>query len=195
MVLILSVLLSLLQLSHVKAAEEKRKISVRLEKTEEEKRNMSVLLDKTAKENRKLSGAKAASVERTVPTGELNFATGSAVPEVTVVPTGILKEVTQKVGEGYRRIRVEGHTDNVPIHSDRFPSNWELSSARAIWLARQIESHLQRQGTPIGRGGVIVEAIGYGDRVPLPGADNATAEGRRRNRRITIRFERLPEGL
>lgn len=74
------------------------------------------------------------------------------------------------------RISVEGHTDNVPISTDQFPSNWELSSARASSVLR----HLARQGIDPRR----MRAIGYGDIRPI--ANNDTAEGRARNRRVEV---------
>lgn len=75
-----------------------------------------------------------------------------------------------------RRFQVEGHTDNVPISTDRFPSNWELSTARALSVVRLLV-----------RGGVPPENLsgaGFGEYQPR--ASNDTAEGRRQNRRIEI---------
>jgi len=74
------------------------------------------------------------------------------------------------------RIEVEGHTDNVPIRTSRFPSNWELSAARAIAVVR----HLRAAGLAPGR----LKAVGYGENRPV--APNATAKGRARNRRVAI---------
>lgn len=73
-------------------------------------------------------------------------------------------------------ISVEGHTDNVPIHSYRFPSNWELSTARASVVLR----YLNAQGIPIER----LRVIGYADTVPM--GSNETVEGRSANRRVTL---------
>ena len=73
-------------------------------------------------------------------------------------------------------IRVEGHTDNVPINTAAFPSNWELSSARAasvvhLFMERGVEAtHLS--------------VVGLGEFKPI--ADNRTAQGRNRNRRVMI---------
>jgi chemotaxis protein MotB len=86
----------------------------------------------------------------------------------------ILKNVTDK------QIRIEGHTDNVPIGGKlktRFPSNWELSTARATSVVRYL----------IEEGGVdraYLSAVGYADMRPV--ASNATEEGRTANRRIEI---------
>lgn len=77
-------------------------------------------------------------------------------------------------------IHVIGHTDNVPIRGglrNRFPSNWELSSARATAAVRFLS---EKAGVDPRRLG----AVGYGEFRPV--ADNATSEGRARNRRIAI---------
>lgn len=78
-----------------------------------------------------------------------------------------------------RRITVEGHTDNVPIAKaamDRFPSNWELSTARSATVVR----YLVDNGVPAGK----LAATGYGMFQPVASNDNE--EGRRLNRRIEI---------
>lgn len=75
-----------------------------------------------------------------------------------------------------RIVRVEGHTDDVPIRSAAFPSNWELSAARAIAVVR----FLQSAGVDPSR----LAAAGYGEFQPI--APNDTAEGRAQNRRIEI---------
>jgi chemotaxis protein MotB len=75
-----------------------------------------------------------------------------------------------------RRFQVEGHTDNVPIATERFPSNWELSTARALSVVRLLV-----------KGGVPPESLsgaGYGEYQPR--ASNDDAAGRRQNRRIEI---------
>jgi chemotaxis protein MotB len=76
-------------------------------------------------------------------------------------------------------IIVEGHTDNTPISTPQFPSNWELSGMRASSVVRLfIES---------GVDGRRLTATGYADQRPL--ADNATPDGRQRNRRVAITIE------
>jgi chemotaxis protein MotB len=81
-------------------------------------------------------------------------------------------------------IIVEGHTDNTPINTPQFPSNWELSGMRASSVVRLfIES---------GVDGRRLTATGYADQRPL--ADNATPDGRQRNRRVAITIEsRTPD--
>jgi chemotaxis protein MotB len=74
-------------------------------------------------------------------------------------------------------VRLEGHTDSVPIHNSRFRSNWELSAARSIAMLELLS----------GRFGVEAQNLavaGYADTVPLE--SNDTAEGRARNRRVDI---------
>jgi chemotaxis protein MotB len=75
-------------------------------------------------------------------------------------------------------IQVEGHTDNLPIHTAKFLSNWELSTMRAVNILR----YLQQNGIPPGR----LAAIGFAEY--RPAADNGTPEGRQKNRRIEILF-------
>jgi len=85
----------------------------------------------------------------------------------------ILKNVNDK------NIRIEGHTDNRPITSRlaiKYPTNWELSSARALTVAK----YLQEQGIDP----TILSATAFGEFQPV--ADNATPEGRAKNRRIAI---------
>jgi len=82
----------------------------------------------------------------------------------------ILKTVKDKA------IRIEGHTDNKPIHTAKFPSNWELSAARAI----NVTKYLQQQSVDP----AILSAVAFGEFKPV--ADNGTVEGRAKNRRIAI---------
>ncbi len=96
---------------------------------------------------------------------------GKAVLDKVV---SILKDVKDK------RIQVEGHTDNVKIVSDlkkRFPTNWELSTARATEVVR----YLQEAG---GINPTLLSATGYGENQPV--APNDTDEGKHKNRRIEI---------
>jgi chemotaxis protein MotB len=91
------------------------------------------------------------------------------------------KDVLKRVGEalkGYedKMIRVVGHTDNVPISTSQFPSNWELSAARATTVVR----FLQSAGVPPER----MTASGRGEFSPI--APNDDADGRKKNRRIEI---------
>ena len=90
--------------------------------------------------------------------------------------TETLKAVARVIKNEDYEIQVEGHTDNLPIHTLFFPSNWELSTARASSVIRLfIES---------GVGGQRLTAIGYGENRPVD--TNDTIEGRMRNRRVAI---------
>jgi chemotaxis protein MotB len=80
------------------------------------------------------------------------------------------------VQRGYH-VRVEGHTDNVPIHNSQFASNWELSTARSTEMIRSL---ITRHGfSP-----AILSAAGYGEYHPV--ADNGTDAGRALNRRVDV---------
>ncbi|MEW5694299.1 MAG: OmpA family protein [Candidatus Hydrogenedentota bacterium] len=106
------------------------------------------------------------------------FDSGKAV----IKPEG--KEVLDKVINVIkkfqeREIRIEGHTDNVPINTYLFPSNWELSTGRSVVVLRYL----------VEKGGVSplkVSAIGYGEYHPI--TTNDTDEGRAKNRRVDIIF-------
>lgn len=93
-------------------------------------------------------------------------------------------EVLDKVGLILERyaggtIEIEGHTDNVPIHSSRFASNEELSSARALAVFYYLSDHTLLDVRNL-------KHAGMGERVPI--ADNSTVEGRSKNRRVEIRI-------
>jgi chemotaxis protein MotB len=74
-------------------------------------------------------------------------------------------------------IRVEGHTDNVPISNFRFPSNWDLSTARATAMVTYLVSHSDLDPE-------LMSAAGYGEF--RPAEPNETEEGRAHNRRVDI---------
>ena len=106
--------------------------------------------------------------------------------EAIMKPDGeaVLRKIAA-ILEGHPELKIQviGHTDNVPIRN-RFPSNWELSTSRALaavhFLTEQAGVDPRRVG-----------AVGYGEYRPL--ADNSTAEGRARNRRIAVTI--LPDEL
>jgi chemotaxis protein MotB len=88
----------------------------------------------------------------------------------------VLRNVAEILKPMSNQILVEGHTDNVPIRTIAFPSNWELSAARAASVV-----HLfTRQGVDSSR----LAAIGYGEFRPV--GDNETEEGRQKNRRVAL---------
>ena len=89
----------------------------------------------------------------------------------------ILNAVAQSLASYGNDIRVEGYTDDVPIHTREFPSNWELSTTRATNVLRYLVQHDGFDPTQL-------SAAGYGQYRPI--ADNSTAQGRRRNRLVDI---------
>ncbi len=103
------------------------------------------------------------------------FNSGSATPRPATVP--VLRRIAASLGQSAFNLRVEGHTDNVPIHNAQFDSNWELSTARATRIARLL---LALKAVPPER----LSAAGYAEFHPV--ASNATAEGRAQNRRVDI---------
>jgi chemotaxis protein MotB len=103
------------------------------------------------------------------------FSTGSATPQPATMP--ILRQIAEALGKIPYDVRVEGHTDNVPIHNAEFDSNWELSSARATRIARIF----------LATNSIAPEhlsAAGYAEFHPV--APNATPEGRAENRRVDL---------
>jgi chemotaxis protein MotB len=103
------------------------------------------------------------------------FASGSAElsPDADPVLTK-LAEVVRELPDN--PIYVEGHTDNVPIQTREFPSNWELSAARAASVVRRLIQY--------GVNPARMAAVGFGEHHPV--ADNSTEVGRYRNRRVVL---------
>ena len=97
--------------------------------------------------------------------------------EINPVGLAFLEKLAALIQKVPYPVRVEGHTDNVPIHTARFPSNWELSTARAVsvvkYFAESGKINPQR-----------LSAVGYGETRPV--APNDTATNRSRNRRVEI---------
>jgi len=109
------------------------------------------------------------------------FQTGSA----RILPRSIslLKKVGTVIASTPHAVCIEGHTDNRPIHTRRYPSNWELSTARAVNVLRFLAN---RAGVPAKK----LSAAGFGAYQPL--SAKGTAVGRARNRRVEIVFQSLP---
>lgn len=105
---------------------------------------------------------------------DILFPSGSATVSSAAVP--VLESIAEILDPFPNPIRVEGHTDNVPISTAAFPSNWELSAARAANVVRLFQS--------AGLDPERLAAIGMGEYRPL--ADNETPDGRNRNRRVMI---------
>jgi DNA-binding response OmpR family regulator/outer membrane protein OmpA-like peptidoglycan-associated protein len=103
------------------------------------------------------------------------FDSGSADIKTSSMPA--FTRITDLLKQEPYRIRIEGYTDNVPIHNAQFPSNWELSTARASEMVRLL---IVKYGFAPER----LAAAGYGQYHPV--ASNATAEGRTQNRRVDV---------
>ncbi|WP_433985105.1 flagellar motor protein MotB [Tunturiibacter empetritectus] len=101
------------------------------------------------------------------------FPSGSAEVRPASIPMISILANTLPVGP----LRVEGHTDNVPIHTVQFASNWELSTARSTAIARLLLEH-----GPIDPANLA--AAGYAEFHPV--ASNDTEDGRTQNRRVDI---------
>ena len=105
----------------------------------------------------------------------LLFDSGSA--QLAGSARSTLEAVAGPLRDSGRPLVVEGHTDNQPVSGGRFETNWELSTARATAVLRDL---IDRFGFPSSQ----LAASGFAETVPL--ADNATPEGRAKNRRVEI---------
>ena len=112
-------------------------------------------------------------VELTLP-GSLLFP--SAEAELEAEAEQRLRQLIEILAQGENAILVEGFTDDLPIRTERFPSNWELSAARAAAVVRFMEAE--------GIGPHRLGAVGHGANHPV--ARNDTERGREANRRVVI---------
>lgn len=110
------------------------------------------------------------------------YRSGSAMPLRASLP--VIGKIAQELLPTPYAIRIEGHTDNVPIHNSRYTSNWELSTARATYMTQLMITTFHLQPARL-------SAAGYAQYHPI--ASNATAAGRAKNRRVDIIV--LPEGF
>ena len=103
------------------------------------------------------------------------FPSGTDAIDPSTYP--ILEKVADALNAVSNPLRIEGHTDSVPIHTARFRSNWELSAARSISMMEVMAArfHVDRQRVAI---------VGFADTAPQ--TSNDTEEGRARNRRVDI---------
>jgi outer membrane protein OmpA-like peptidoglycan-associated protein len=104
-----------------------------------------------------------------------NFASGSA--EMKSTSQAAFDRIASMLRQRDYRLRIEGHTDNAPIHTSQFPSNWELSTSRATEIVRLL---IVRDGFGPDR----LSAGGFAEYYPV--ATNRTSEGRGMNRRVDI---------
>jgi len=103
------------------------------------------------------------------------FPTGEDTLDPATYPS--LEKIARVIQKLPNPVRLEGHTDSVPIHNQRFASNWELSTARGIAVLKLFTT---RFGIPAER----LAVAGYADNVPVD--SNETEAGRARNRRVDI---------
>jgi chemotaxis protein MotB len=103
------------------------------------------------------------------------FESGSA--QMKSASQAAFDRIASMMRERDYRLRIEGHTDNAPIHNSQFPSNWELSTSRATEIVRLL---IVREGF----GPARLSAAGYAEYYPV--ATNLTTEGRAMNRRVDI---------
>ncbi len=113
---------------------------------------------------------------------DILFASGAAAP--SAVATSTVRKLAAVLRESPNAVRVEGYTDDRPIRTAQFPSNWELSSARAAGVVHVLVDE--------GVGPQRLVVIGYGEHQPV--ADNATAAGRNANRRVLLVILAVPQG-
>ena len=108
----------------------------------------------------------------------LLFPSGDAIPHQDAFD--IIEKISSILAPFDNPIQVEGFTDNLPISTAQYPTNWELSAARAASIVRM----LVMDGVQPER----LAAVGYGEFQPI--ADNADAAGRARNRRVVLVISR-----
>jgi chemotaxis protein MotB len=150
--------------------------------------NSSELVDEAMRSLKKIETAAfpegSATLERTHRgfkcklKSDVLFPSGSALVNEKAYP--YLDEMNRIAKEKDLFLKIEGHTDDVPIHNSDFPSNWELSTTRAVNVLRYF---IKKGGLSANR----LAAEGFGQYRPL--ASNSTPEGREQNRRIEIFLE------
>lgn len=115
----------------------------------------------------------------------VNLGAGGAFPsgsaDLTLQARGIIDELAAVTVDPTSKVVVSGHTDNVPISFGAlYRDNWDLAAARAASVVQEIEASIPAPGREM-------SAISFGETKPI--ADNGTAEGRERNRRIELEIE------
>ncbi|MHC9086432.1 flagellar motor protein MotD [Luteimonas sp. RIT-PG2_3] len=113
---------------------------------------------------------------------DILFSSGVAAPSTTAAET--IRKIAAVLRDVPNAVRVEGYTDDQPIRTVQYPSNWELSAARAASVVHVLAA----EGIAQPR----MAAIGYGEFQPI--ADNATVDGRNANRRVMLVILAAPQG-
>lgn len=118
---------------------------------------------------------------------EIELSSGLLFPSGDALPLDSAFDLVERIATILKPydnpVHVEGFTDNLPIRSRLYPTNWELSAARAATVVRMLSAG----GMSAGR----LAAVGYGEHRPV--ADNNTAEGRRANRRVVLLVSRYTD--
>lgn len=102
---------------------------------------------------------------------------GSGKSEINPEGISVLRDIGSKFENFEGKVIVEGHTDNISISTEKFPSNWELSISRAVNIVKFLAEE-------VGVKPMKMSAVGYADTKPV--VSNDTPENRRRNRRVEI---------
>lgn len=165
----------------------KQVVPIRNSKDEEKKRQLREKMRKMAKDILDALGPLIKEGKVSVTEGlkgvtvEINASVLFAVGDAKLEPaaTKALRAVAEVLAQTEFPITVEGHTDPTPIKTPQFPSNWELSGARAASVVRLFVDS--------GVGPQRLTATGYGEQRPI--ASNDTPDGRARNRRVAILIE------
>lgn len=113
---------------------------------------------------------------------DILFASGAAEPSATATST--VRKLASVLRDTPNAVRVEGYTDDRPIRTVQFQSNWELSAARAAGVVHVL--------TDEGVGAQRLAVVGYGEHQPV--ADNGTEAGRNANRRVLLVILAAPDG-
>jgi chemotaxis protein MotB len=144
------------------------------------KRRIDSEARKAGLEGKVLTTVRRRGLEIEILTDKLFFDSGSA--QLKPEALGILDKIgVILAGELKHPIVVEGNTDSQPISGGQYPSNWELSGARAAAVVRDFGSH--------GINPRRMSFTGYGSTLPI--ADNSTAAGRSKNRRVDVVLSRI----
>ena len=157
--------------------EERRELSEEILK---ERRQLNQVSDQLEKTLESFIDDKLVSVKRNDywieldMNSELLFLSGEATLSKKAQPA--LKKIAEVINALPNAINVEGHTDDIPIGTLKFPSNWDLSSARATSVVQEFVKE--------GINPTRLSAIGYGEFHPI--GDNTVEEGRFKNRRVTL---------
>ena len=130
-------------------------------------------------------GAKGSRADNCVGSGTAGNNRGLAHTPIQMISARVIDQLAGRLQSGDYPIAVQGHTDDKPIHTNQFPSNWELSAARAAAVVQQLIA----QGVAPNR----LSAVGLANTQPI--ASNDTAQGRAENRRVDLVLQLPPELL